>query len=61
VDAVTSGDFNRLVQSGLTSVQLLPPGSSPAPVNGGGPPSNGKPAIAGANVARELLAALPKE
>jgi hypothetical protein len=61
VDAVTSGDFNRLVHSGLTSVQLLPPGSSPAPVNGGGPPSNGKPAIAGANVARELLAALPKE
>ena len=28
VEAVTSGDFTRLVHTGLTSVQLLPPGSN---------------------------------
>jgi hypothetical protein len=31
VDAVTSGDFNRLTHTGLTSVQLLPPGTQPQP------------------------------
>lgn len=40
VAAVQSGDFGLLVHSGLTSVQLLPPGASPSPADTGGS-SNG--------------------
>ncbi len=37
IAAVTSGDLDRLVHTGLTSVQLLPPGNTPAPsTNGNG-------------------------
>lgn len=31
VDAVTSGDMSRLVHTGMVSVQLQPPGATPAP------------------------------
>jgi hypothetical protein len=60
VDAVTSGDLSRLVHSGLTSVQLLPPGQTPTP---SAPPA---PADNGTNGSRDVLAELaaltrPKE
>jgi HK97 family phage portal protein len=34
VRAVTAGDWGLLVHSGLTSVQLLPPGTAPTPTGG---------------------------
>ena len=35
VDAITSGDMNRLVHTGLFSVQLQPPGSTTPPTGNG--------------------------
>lgn len=40
VKAVDSGDINLLVDSGLTSVQLMPPGESPTTPNAGGTKSS---------------------
>jgi hypothetical protein len=46
IDAITSGDFERLKHSGLMSVQLLPPGTTsepeaPAPDESTDPPEGG--------------------
>lgn len=42
--AVISGDFRKLVHSGMTSVQLHTPGEDPAPsTNGAGPPAEETP------------------